>query len=60
MSDRHPTVKVGMHRGDHEVKTAWQTRWLVAVHLDPLKSCGSKTRAADGREQSPPPNSCHP
>ena len=25
-----------MHGDDHGIKAAWQTRWLVAVHLDPL------------------------
>ena len=36
VSDRHLTVNVGMLCGDQGIKTAWQTRWLVAVHLDPL------------------------
>ena len=36
VSDRHLTVNVGMHWGDNRIKTAWQTRWLVAVHLDPM------------------------
>ena len=36
VSDRRLTEKVGMQRGDHKIKTVWQTRWLVAVHLDPM------------------------
>ena len=30
VSDRHLTEKVRMRCGDHESKTVWQTRWLVA------------------------------
>ena len=36
VSDRHLTGNVRMKRGDQGIKTVWQTRWLVAVHLDPL------------------------
>ena len=36
VSDRHLTEEVGMHCGDQGIKKAWQTRWLVAVHLDSM------------------------
>ena len=36
VSDRHLTDEVRIHCGDHEIKAAWQARWLVAVHLDPI------------------------
>ena len=39
VSDRHLTEEVGMQRGAQTIKTAWQTRWLVAVHLDPMVRC---------------------
>ena len=36
MSDRHLTVNGGIQRDDHGIRRPWQTRWLVAVHLDSL------------------------
>ena len=43
VSDRHLTEEVGKYRCDHEIKTVWQTRWLVAVHLDPLDRCSGSS-----------------
>ena len=40
VSDRHLTMNSRMHRSHQITWTAWQTRWLVAVHLHPMLGLG--------------------
>ena len=51
VSDRHLTENVEMQRSHQITWTAWQTRWLVAVHLDPMvrHSCHPRFCSASNR-----------